>query len=141
MAWSPAHLQRVLGQVLGRPPHRERCIWVADDGNHCPSTVLSAVPGPSFRVSTSVEVILPFKAVCCFECRCHSRRPKVWINRILRFLDARLDQPKNVMVQSETHDSALLIHPWPKSVFYSAGVTMCPDEASKSRRDSPKGQR
>lgn len=32
---------------------------------------------PSFRVSTSVEVILPFKAVCCFECRCHSRRPKV----------------------------------------------------------------
>lgn len=66
---------------------------------------------------------------------------KVWTNRILRFLDARLDQPKNVMVQSETHDSALLIHPWPNSMFYSAGVTMCPDEASKSRRDSPKGQR
>ena len=59
------------------------------------------------------------KQLFCFECRCHNRRPKVWANRILRLLDARLDQPKNVMVESETHDSALLVHPWPSSMFYS----------------------
>jgi S-adenosylmethionine/arginine decarboxylase-like enzyme len=102
--------------------------------------VLSAVPEPSFRISTSAEVILGCKAIVLFECRRHSRRPKVWADRILRLLDARLDQPKNVMVQSETHDSALLVHPWPSSMFYSVGVVMCPDEASKTRRDGPKGQ-
>jgi hypothetical protein len=32
-------LQWVLGQVLGDPLHRERCIWVGDDGNHCQNTV------------------------------------------------------------------------------------------------------
>jgi hypothetical protein len=39
MFFNPAHLQWVLGQVLGDPLHRERCIWAGDDGNHCQNTV------------------------------------------------------------------------------------------------------
>jgi hypothetical protein len=151
MTWNPTHLQRVLSQVLGDPLHRERCIWVAPDGNHCQNSVPieSRINGvlcfQLFQGSPSAyppvqRLSLAAKQLFCFECRRHSRRPKVWANRILRLLDARLDQPENVMVQSETHDSALLVHPWPSSMSYSVGVAMCPDEASKTRRDCPKGQ-
>lgn len=104
------------------PLHRERCIWVAPDGNHCPNTVPidSRIKGvlcfqlfqsPPFAYPPALRLSLAAKQLFSFECRRHSRRPKVWANRILRLLDARLDQPKNVMVQSETQDSALLVHP------------------------------
>jgi hypothetical protein len=151
MAWNPSQLQRVLCQVLGDPLHRERCIWVADDGSHCPNTVLidSRINGvlsfrlfqsPPFAYPPAQRLSLAAKQLFCFECRRHSHRPKVWANRILRLLDASLDQPKNVMVHSETPDSALLVHSWPSSMSYSVGVAMCPNEASETRRDSPKGQ-
>jgi hypothetical protein len=122
MAWNSSHLQWVLGQVLGDYLHRERCIWLADDGNHCPNTVpidsringglcFQLFQSPPFAYPSAQRLSLAAKQLFCFECRRHSGRPKVWANRLLVLLDARPDQPKNVMVQSETHDSALLIHP------------------------------
>jgi hypothetical protein len=105
MAWSPAHLQLVLGQVLGDPLHRERCIWVADDANHCPNTVpidsqidgvlcFQLFQGPPFAYPPAHRLYLAAKQLLCFERRRHSRRPKVWANRMLRLLDARLVQAK-----------------------------------------------
>lgn len=122
MAWNPSHLQQVLGQVLGDPLHRERCIWVAGNGNHCPNTVpiVSRINGvlsfqlfqsPPFAYLLAQRLSLAAKQLFCFECRRHSRRPKVWANRILRLLDASLDQAKNFMVQSETHEPAVRVHP------------------------------
>lgn len=145
MAWNSTHFQQVLGQVLGDPLHRERCIWVTGDGNHCPNTVpidtringvlcFQPFQSPAFAYPPAQRLSLAAKQFFCFKCRHHSRRPKVWANRILRLLDARLDQAKNIMVQSETHDSAILVHPWPSSMFYSIGVAMCSDEVSKTRR-------
>ena len=105
MAWSPAHVQLVSGQVLGDPLHRERCIWLADDANHCPNTVpidfqidgvlcFQLFQGPPFAYPPAQRLSLAAKQLLCFERRRHSRRPKVWANRMLRLLDARLDQAK-----------------------------------------------
>lgn len=115
MAWNSTHLQRVLGQVLGDPLHRERCIWVADDGNHCQNTVPieSRINGvlcfQLFQTPPSAnppvqKLSLAAKQLLCFECRRHSCRPKVWANRLLRMLDARPDQAKNAIIHhlSET---------------------------------------
>lgn len=44
------------------------------------------------------------------------------------------------MVQSETHDSLFLVHPWPSSMFHSVGVAMCPDEASKPEETIQRGK-
>ena len=152
MAWNPTHLQRVLGQVLGDPLHRERCIWVANDGNHCQNTVPieSRIHGvlcfqlsqnSSFAYPLAQRLSLAAKQFFCFECRRHSSRRKVWANRILRLLDARLDQAKDVMGQSETHDSPLLVHAWPSSMPYSVDMAVFPNEAfSKTRKDCPKRQ-
>lgn len=147
MSWNPAHLQWVLGQVLGDPLHRERCIWVGDDGNHCQNTVPldSRINGvlcfqlslnPPFAYPSAQGFSSAAKQLFCFECRRHRCRPKVWASRFLNLLDVRRDQAKDVTIYSESHDSALLVHQWPTSMSYNVATAVFPNEAvSETVRD------
>jgi hypothetical protein len=99
-------LQWVLGQVLGDPLHRERCIWVGDDGNHCQNTVpldsringalcFQLLQSPLLVYSLVQRFSSAAKQLLCFECRRHRCRAKVWATRFLHLLD----QAKDVTVQ------------------------------------------
>ncbi|CAG8230205.1 unnamed protein product [Penicillium nalgiovense] len=137
MAFNPAHLQWVLGQVLGDPLHRERCIWAGDDGNHCQNTVpldsrtngvlcFQLLQGPLLVYPLAQqEISSAAKQLLCFECRRHRCRSKVWATRFLR----QLDQATDVTVHSEPHDSALLVHQWPTSMSHNVATAVCPNES------------
>jgi hypothetical protein len=83
MSWNPAHLQLVLDQVLGDPFHRERCIWLGDEGNHCQNAVplASRINGvlcvqlpqaPPLVYPLAQEVSSAAKQLLCFECKTSS---------------------------------------------------------------------
>jgi hypothetical protein len=144
MFWNPAHLQWVLGQVLGDLLHRERCIWVGDDGNHCQNTVpldsringvfcFQLLQNPPFAYPPAQEFSSAAKRLFCLECRCHCCRPKVWATRFLR----QLDQAKDVTVHSGPQDSALLVHQWPTSMSHNVATAVCPTSLSQSRKRPP----
>ncbi|CAG8099500.1 unnamed protein product [Penicillium nalgiovense] len=136
MSWTPPLLQRVLSQVLGDPLHRERCIWVGDDGNHCQNTVplgcringvlcFQLLQNPPFAYLPVQEFSSAAKRLFCLECRRHRCRSKVWATRFLR----QLDQAKDVTVHSEPHDSALLVHQWPTSMSHNVATAVFPNES------------
>jgi hypothetical protein len=148
MSWKPAHLQWVLGQVLGDPLHRERCIWVGDDGNHCQNTVpldsringvlcFQLLQGTPFAYPLAQEFSFAAKQLLCFECRGHRCRRKLWATRFLQLLDVRQDQAEDVSIHSEPLDSALLVYQWPTSMSFNAAIAVRPDEAfSKNGKGS-----
>jgi hypothetical protein len=135
MSCNPAHLQWVLGQVLGDPLHRERCIWAGDEGNHCQNTVpldcringvlcFQLLQNPAFAYPPAQGLSLAAKRLFCLECRRHRCRPKVWATRFLHLLD----QAKDDTVHSEPHDSTLLVHQWPTSRSHNVTTAVCPNE-------------
>jgi hypothetical protein len=118
MSWNLAHLDWVLGQALGDPLHRERCIWVGDDGDHCQNTMpldsringvlcFQLLQAPPFAYPLAQEFSLAAKQLFCFECRRHRCRRKLWATRILQLLNVRQDQAKDVSMHSEPLGSAL----------------------------------
>jgi len=135
MSCNPAHLQWILGQVLGDPLHRERCIWAGDDGNHCQNTVpldsrtngvlcFQLLQGPLLVYPLAQqEISSAAKQLLCFECRRHRCRAKVWATRFLHLLD----QAKDVTVHSEPHDSAPLVHQWPTSMSHNVATAVYPN--------------
>jgi hypothetical protein len=136
MSWAPLPIQGVLSQVLGDPLHRERCIWVGYDGNHCQNIVPlgSRINGVlSFQLLQSPPLVYPLaqeissaaKHLLCLECRRHRYRSKVWATRFLNLLD----QAKDVTVHSEPHDFALLVHQWPTSMSHNVATAVCPNES------------
>jgi hypothetical protein len=129
------------------PCTREGCTWVGDDGNHCQNTVPldSRINGVlcfqlfqncPFACPPAQRFSLAAKQLFCFECRCNRCPPKVWASRLLNLLDVRRDQAKDVMIYSESHDSALLVHHWPNTAPYNVATAVCPDVAvSETERD------
>jgi hypothetical protein len=129
-------MQWVLGQVLGDPLHRERCIWAGDDGNHCQNTVPldSRINGAlCFQLLQGPLLVYPLaqgfpsaaKQLLCFECRRHRCRAKVWATRFLHLLD----QAKDVTVHMEPRDSAILVHQWPTSMCHNVATAVCPNKS------------
>jgi hypothetical protein len=140
MSWNPADLQWVLGQVLGDPLHRERCIWVGDDGNHCQNTVpldsringvlcFQLLQAPQFAYQLAQEFSLAAKQLLCFECRRHRCRRKLSATRILQLLDGRQDKSKDVSIHSKPLDSALLVHQWPTTMSHNVATAVRPNGA------------
>jgi hypothetical protein len=136
MSCNPAHLQWVLGQVLGDPLHRERCIWAGDDGNHCQNTVpldsringvlcFQLLQNLAFAYPPAQGLSLAAKRLFRLECRRRRCRPKVWATRFLHLLD----QAKDDTVHSEPHDSTLLVHQWPTSMSHNVATAVCPNES------------
>ena len=113
---------------MGDSLHRERCIWVGADGNHCQNTVpldsriigvlcFQLFQNCPFACPPAQKFSLAAKQLFCVECRRHRCRPKVWASRFLNLLDVRRDQAKYVTTYSK-----LMI----RLYWYINGQPACP---------------